>query len=160
MSIDVGAAAPDATVFLAPKQPVRLHELFDAPAVLLFFPLAFTSVCTAELCSVAADYASYSELGAKVYAISVDSPNVNAKFAEACNATYPFLSDFNREATRAFGVLRAELNGLQGVSERAAFIIDAERIIRYAWVGENPAAMPDFDAIRRALGALQATATE
>jgi glutaredoxin-dependent peroxiredoxin len=159
MPVKSGAAAPDATVFIAPKQPVRLHDLIDAPTLLLFFPLAFTSVCTKELCTVAEDFTSYSELGAKVYAISVDSPNVNAKFAAACNATYPFLSDFNREAATAFGVLRPELNGLRHVSERAAFIVDAQYVVRYAWVGEHPGVMPDFDAIRQALRTLDTPAS-
>jgi glutaredoxin-dependent peroxiredoxin len=156
MAIVTGAAAPDATVFLAPKQPVRLHELFTGPAVLLFYPLAFTSVCTEELCTVAEDFSSYRDLGADVYGISVDSPYVNAQFAAACGADFPLLSDFNREAARAYDVLRPELNGLHGVSERAAFVVDAGRTVRYAWVGEHPGVMPAFDEIRDALRRLAA----
>jgi glutaredoxin-dependent peroxiredoxin len=155
MRLEAGARAPDATVFLAPKEAVRLHDLFDGPTVLLFYPLAFTSVCTAELCTVTEDYSSYNALGAKVYGISVDSPYVNARFAEACGAGFPLLSDFNREATEAFGVLRAELNGLQRVSERAVFVIDGSGFVRYAWVGEHPGVMPRFDEILAALQAMQ-----
>jgi glutaredoxin-dependent peroxiredoxin len=155
MRLEPGATAPDATVFQAPREPVTLHQLITGPTVLLFYPLAFTSVCTEELCTVAEDYSTYNDLGARIYGISVDSPYVNARFAESCGAEFPLLSDFNREASRAFGVLRPDLNGLQGVSERAVFVIDGQRVVRYAWVGEHPGVMPRFDEIRRALEELQ-----
>lgn len=148
--IPAGSRAPDATVFLAPKQPVRLAELFAGTrTVLLFFPLAFSSTCTEEICNVAENLGVYSALGAKVYGISVDSPYVNAKFAESTGATFPILSDFNREAMTAFDVVRS-VNGLEGVSERAVFIIK-DGIVTYAWVGEHPGIMPSFEEVQRAL---------
>jgi glutaredoxin-dependent peroxiredoxin len=151
--IPAGGPAPDATVFLAPKQPVRLNELFgDGTAVLLFFPLAFSSTCTEEMCTMSDDLTIYSDLGAKVFGISVDSPYVNVKFAESTGATFPILSDFNREAMTAYDIVRV-VNGLQGVSERAVFII-AKGVVRYAWVGEHPGVMPSFTAIQDALKAL------
>lgn len=152
MSVQVGEKAPDATVFRFPREPVRLSELAGRKHVILFFPLAFTSVCTQEMCALADDYSQYRELGADVIGLSVDSPYVNQKFAESCNATFPILSDFNKEATIAYGVLRAGLGELKGVSERAAFVID-DGIVRYAWVGEHPGVMPDFTAIKNALRA-------
>jgi glutaredoxin-dependent peroxiredoxin len=151
--IPAGVPAPDATVFIAPRKPVRLNELFgDGTAVLLFFPLAFSSTCTEEMCTMSDDLAVYSGLGASVYGISVDSPYVNAKFAESTGAKFPILSDFNREAMTAYDIVRV-VNGLEGVSERAVFII-SKGTIRYAWVGEHPGVMPSFTAIQDALKAL------
>jgi glutaredoxin-dependent peroxiredoxin len=155
MPIQVGAAAPDATVFVRPKEPVRLRDLITGPTVLLFYPLAFTSVCTAEMCTVAEDFPAYEGLGAQVFAISVDSPNVAVRFAAACNASYPFLSDFNREATEAFDVMRPELDGLHRVSERAAFVVDGTGTVHYSWVGEHPGVMPPFSEIQDVLRTLR-----
>ena len=112
--------------------------------------MAFSSTCTEELCSVADDYSAYRDLGGSVVAISVDSPYVAARFAEACGAPFPFLSDFNRTAARAFDVLRPRLGELEGVSERAAFVIDDRGVITYAWVGEHPGVFPPLEEIREA----------
>ncbi|HEY8468791.1 MAG TPA: redoxin domain-containing protein [Longimicrobiales bacterium] len=145
-----GDPAPDATVFAAPREPVRLSRYFgERPVILLFFPLAYSSVCTREMCTVAEDYAAYEQDGVTVLGISVDSPFVNQKFAEDCRAPFPILSDFNREATDAYGV-RRELGGLEGVSERAAFVVDPSGIVRYVWVGEHPGVFPPLEEIREA----------
>ena len=154
MALNVGERAPDATVFSKPREPVKLSQYTGKPVVLLFFPLAFSGVCTKEMCTVAEDYSSYQDLGAEVIGISIDSPWVNQKFAEACNATFPIVSDFNKEATTAFDVLRPDLGGLKGVSERAAFVIDRNGRIAYAWVGENPGVFPPLDEIKAAVKAL------
>jgi glutaredoxin-dependent peroxiredoxin len=151
MALKVGDRAPDATVFVRPRETVRLHDYHGKPTVLLFFPLAFSGVCTQEMCIMAEDYSQYRELGAEVIGISVDSPYTNVKFAEACKATFPIVSDFNKEASEAYGVMREDLGGLKGVSERAAFVIDGNGLIKYAWVGENPGVMPDLQAIRAAV---------
>ena len=153
--IPAGSPAPDATVFIAPKKPVRLSELFaGTTAVLLFFPLAFSSTCTEEMCTMAGDLGTYASLGASVFGISVDSPYVNARFARETGATFPILSDFNREAMQAFDIVRV-VNGLEGVSERAVFVI-RNGIVHYAWVGEHPGVMPSFDAIQEALRSIRA----
>ncbi|MGH7506334.1 MAG: redoxin domain-containing protein, partial [Longimicrobiales bacterium] len=149
MPLEVGAEAPDATLFVEPREPVSLKQLQGGdPLVLLFFPLAFSSVCTEEMCAVADDYDAYRDLGAKLAAISVDSPYTNVKFAEACSVPFPILSDFNKEAIRAYGVMRENLGGLKGVSERAVFVIDGDGRIAYAWQGEHPGVMPPFDAVK------------
>jgi peroxiredoxin len=155
MALKVGDTAPDATVFRKPREPVQLSGYHGRPVVLLFFPLAFSGVCTQEICSMAENYSEYQKLGVEVVGISVDSPYVNRKFAESCNAQFPILSDFNKEATRAYDVLRADLGGLKGVSERAAFVIDNAGKIRYAWVGENPGVMPPLAEIKTAVSALK-----
>ena len=151
MALKVGDRAPDATVFPKPREPVNLREFAGAPAVLLFFPLAFSGVCTKEICTVAEDYGAYEKLGARVIGISVDSPYVNVKFAEACNASFPIVSDFNREATNAYDVYRPDLGGLQGVSERAAFVIGKDGRVAYAWVGEHPGVFPPLQEIKEAV---------
>lgn len=150
--IKVGERPPEATVFTKPGEAQTLTELRgDGPAVLLFFPLAFSGVCTKEMCSIADDFSSWESIGARVIALSVDSPFTNLKFAESTNAKFPIVSDFNREATRAFDVERADLLGMHGVSERAAFVIDKAGVIRYAWVGENPGVFPPLEDVRAAV---------
>ena len=151
MAIKQGDVAPDATVFKFPRDAVKLSEYRGRKHVILFFPLAFTSVCTQEMCSIAEDFSAYQGLDADVIGLSVDSPYVNQKFAESCNATFPILSDFNKEASEAYGVLRPALGELRGVSERAAFVVGADGRIRYAWVGEHPGLMPDFEEIKKAI---------
>lgn len=152
MAIKVGERAPDFTLQARPNEMVSLGDyLGEQAVVLLFFPLAYSGVCTEEMCSVAEDYGSYRELGAQVLGISVDSPFVNQKFAEDCKAPFPILSDFNKEAVQAYGVLREELIGLKGVANRAAFVIDKDGQVVYSWVTETPQEMPPFDEIKAAV---------
>jgi glutaredoxin-dependent peroxiredoxin len=158
MSLQPGAEAPDV---LLTKDDARSavalsHFIGEQPLVLLFFPLAFSSTCTDELCEVAEDYSSYQELGAQVVGVSVDSPYTNARFARETRAPFPILSDFNRAASRAYGVLRDRLGHLEEVSERAAFVIDSDGTIAYTWVGENPGAYPPLAEIKAAIGRLTA----
>src|SRR3954465_11470700 len=109
MGLKVGDRAPEVTLPSHDNQQTPLSSLWkDGPAALLFFPLAFTSTCTAEMCTVRDDIGSYTGVNGTVAAISVDSPFVLNKFREELGADYLFLSDFNREASRGFGVLRAE----------------------------------------------------
>lgn len=157
MPLQIGDRAPDFTLPARPKETVSLRDLIGSqPVVLLFFPLAYSSVCTAEICGVAEDYSAYRDLGANVVGISVDSPFVTQKFAEDCKAPFPILSDFNKEVIERYGVLREELAGLRGVSNRAAFVVDRDGVIAYAWMSENPADMPPFDEIKEALRKLGA----
>jgi peroxiredoxin len=150
-----GEMAPDAKVFVKPGEARSLSELRgDGPAVLLFFPLAFSGVCTKEMCAIGDDYPAWQEIGARVIAISVDSPFTNIKFAESTNAPFPIVSDFNLEATRAYGVERDDLLGMKGVSERAVFVIDKAGVVRYTWIGENPGVFPPLDEVRAAVSAL------
>jgi glutaredoxin-dependent peroxiredoxin len=156
MALKPGDNLPDVTLPAHDNQPVSLAAYRGRPVVVLFFPLAFTDTCTAELCAVGEDFGAYEELGAEVLAISVDSPFVLARFRAECGAGFPFLSDFNREATAAFGVERQTPvgPGLRGVSERAAFVIGREGVITYAWRSTVPGQLPPFDEIKGALRAL------
>ncbi len=152
MALKVGTPAPDFTLPSKPGETVTLSALRGKKVVLLFFPAAFTGVCTKEMCTIASDYSAYEKLNAVPLAISVDMPWSLQKFAAESNATFPFLSDFNKTATHAYDVYRESFAlGLVGVSERAVFVIDEQGVITYAWVGENPGIFPDLDAVKAAL---------
>jgi glutaredoxin-dependent peroxiredoxin len=160
MHLQPGAAAPDVRLPSHSMEHVALADLYPAgPTVLVFFPLAFSSTCTEEMCAFRDDLAEYGELNAQVVGMSVDSPYVLARFREEIGAEYLFLSDFNREASRGFGVLReAPLGpGLIHASERAAFVVDTDGRVRYAWCSGNPGQLPPFDEIKDALKQLAAS---
>lgn len=143
----VGSPAPDFSLAAAPgPDRVTLSEHRGETVVLLFFPLAFSGVCTAEMCHMAEDWSRWEDVGAKVLGISVDSPFVTRKFAEETKVPFPLLSDFNKDASSAYGVLYPDYWGMKGVSKRAAFVVDREGVIRYAWVGED-SDLPAFDEI-------------
>ena len=152
MPLEVGGRAPDARVAIRPREWVSLGDWFgERPVVLLFFPMAFSSTCTAEMCAVADDWSAWSELGATVLGISVDSPYVNVKFAEETKAPFPIVSDFNREAIRAWDVVRPDLGGLRDVAERVVYVIDRTGRIAYVWQGEHPGVFPPLDEVRAAV---------
>ncbi len=121
--------------------------------VLLFFPLAFTSVCQQELCSVSAGLDQYAALDADVWAISVDSPFAQEAFARTAGITIPLLSDFNKETAAAYDVLYPELLGFRGVAKRSAFVINKDGVITYSWSSDDPKRLPPFAEIQAALRA-------
>jgi glutaredoxin-dependent peroxiredoxin len=155
MKIEAGHAAPDFTLFDSDKKQVILSEQKGQPVLLLFFPLAFTSVCTAELCSVRDNINWYNNVNAKVFGISVDSPQTLAKFKEEQQLNFTLLSDFNKDVSRAYDSIY-EMFGLnmKGVSKRSAFVIDKDGIVQYAEVLENAGEQPDFEKIQTALSGL------
>lgn len=157
MALPPGSEAPDALLTEGDSRTaVALSDYMgERPLVLLFFPLAFSSTCTEEMCAVAEDYNAYLEMGAQVIGISVDSPYANARFAAETGVPFPILSDFNRTASRAYGVLRDTLGHLEGVSERAAFVIDAGGTIVYAWVGEHPGVFPPLAELKTAVAGVR-----
>ncbi len=156
MSIQTGQQAPAFSLFDTDKNKVSLADQKGSNVVVLFFPLAFTGVCTAELCNVRDNIAIYNNTNAKVFGISVDSLFTLDKFKTEQNLNFPLLSDFNKEAARAFGVLYETFTvfEMQGVSKRAAYVIDKEGVVRYAEVCPTPGDLPDFAAIRQTLAGL------
>lgn len=158
MALQTGEAAPHFSLYNSEKQKITLSELRGSNVVLLFFPLAFTSVCTAELCAVRDNMARYNQLDAKVLGISVDSPYTLARFKQDQQLNFDLLSDFNKEVSALYDALYASFGyDMKGVSKRAAFVIDKEGIIRYAEVLENAGAQPDFGKIEQTLEQLPLT---
>lgn len=146
--VSVGEEAPDFSLAPAPgPERVTLSGLRGSPVVILFFPLAFSGVCTAELCGLAEDWSRWERVGARVLGISVDSPFVNRRFAQETRVPFPLLSDFNKEAAAAYGVLYSEFYGMRGVSKRAAFVVDRAGRVAHAWVAEDADRMPPFEEI-------------
>lgn len=149
-----GQPAPAFTLHDSTKKQVALADLRGSNVVLLFFPLAFTSVCTKELCGVRDSLAFYNNSEARVFGISVDSPQTLARFKEDQQINFTLLSDFNREASEAYGTLYDYFGWMKGVSKRSAFVIDKEGVVRYAQVLENAGEVPDFEAINACLRSL------
>lgn len=152
MKIEVGQTAPSFTLFNTEKQEIALESLRGRNVLIHFFPLAFTSVCTAQLCNARDNMEMYTKLNCTVLGISVDSLFSLAEFKKQQNLSFDLLSDFNKTVIKQFGVEIPEFAfGMQGVSNRAAFVIDAKGVIRYAEVCPNPGEQPNYTAIREAL---------
>lgn len=150
-----GDKAPDFALRASDKSLVKLSEQRGKNVVLLFFPFAFTSVCTKELCHMRDSLADYEKLDAQILAISVDSPFTLAKWKEDQHFNFPLLSDFNKSVSKKYDSLYKEFGmGLKGVSKRAAFVIDKNGMVQYAEVLENAGEVPDFDAVKQTLQSL------
>ncbi len=152
MSVKVGEKAPTFTLRNSATEEVSLSDYKGKNVVALFFPLAFTGVCTTELCEIRDNIADYNNLDAEVVAISVDSPFTLAKFKEEQGYNFPLLSDFNKEVSRAYGSLYEDfVLDMKGVSKRSAFVIDKEGTIKYAEILDNAGDIPNFTAVKDAL---------
>lgn len=152
MTIQVGQTAPDFTLYDSTKQKVTLSAQCGSNVLLLFFPLAFTSVCTAELCSVRDNLSQWEQLEVKVFGISVDSLYTLARYKEDQHLNFPLLSYFNKDVSKQYGSLYEQFGyGMKGVSKRAAFLLDKEGVVQYAEVLENAGEQPSFTAIQKRL---------
>lgn len=151
-----GTDAPDFALSLRPGEaPLRLSDYRgERNVVVLFIPLAFSGVCTRELCLVQEELAAWAELDAAVVAVAVDSPFVTQRFAAEYGLGFPVLSDFNREAMTAWGVRDDDFFGMKGVAKRSVFVVDREGRVAYTWVTEDADILPDLQAIRQALEGL------
>jgi peroxiredoxin len=154
MSVAVGDRAPDFTLKNADLEEVSLSSMRGKNVVILFFPLAFTSVCTEELCGVSAGIDDYKGLDATVIGISVDSPFSLQAWAEKEKITIPLLSDFNKEVSEAYGSQYEDLLGFRGVAKRSAFVLDKDGVVRFASVSDDAKVVPDFEAIKGCLKSL------
>ena len=154
MELTIGQKAPDFKLFSSELKETSLSDYSGKKVVLHFFPMAFTGVCTTQLCTMRDTFGYYSDMGVQVLAISVDSPFTLAKFKEENNYQFPLLSDFNKEVSQAYGAYYDEfVFQLKGVAKRAAFVLDENQKILYAEVLESAGDLPDFDAIRKVLSA-------
>ncbi|MEP6672146.1 MAG: redoxin domain-containing protein [Chthoniobacter sp.] len=158
MALSVGSKAPDFTLKSKGAEGLRDialgANLGKKNTVLLFFPLAFTSVCTQEMCDVTAGLGSYEGLNAEVIAVSVDSPFAQEAWAKKENITITVASDLNKTTAKNYEVLLDDLIGLGSVSARAAFVIDKAGVIQYAEQTPTPKDLPNFEAIKAKLASL------
>lgn len=153
--LSVGDKAPDFALRASDKSLVKLSEQRGKNVLLLFFPFAFTGVCTKEMCMMRDNIAEYEGLNAQIFGISVDSPYSLAKWKEEQQLNLPLLSDFNKTTSKKYDALYKEFGlGLKGVSKRAAFVIDSQGIIQYAEILENAGELPNFEAIKQVLKAI------
>jgi glutaredoxin-dependent peroxiredoxin len=149
MALAIGQKAPNFTLFSSDLKEVSLSDYAGKKVVIHFFPMAFTGVCTTQLCTMRDIFGYYEGLGAEVLGISVDSPFTLAKFKEDNTYQFPLLSDFNKEVSQAYGAYYDEfVFNLKGVSKRAAFVVNENQEIIYAEVLESAGDLPDFNAIR------------
>ena len=155
MPIKVGSKAPDFTLKSRTKGgfvDVRLSDNFGSrQTVLLFFPLAFSSVCTRELCDQSNGLADYERLGADVIGISVDSPYAQAAWAEANGIRIRLASDLNKDVIRAYDVVSPMFSGIGDAAARSAFVIGTDGIVKYAEQTPTPKDLPNFAAVKAAL---------
>lgn len=150
MALQVGDKAPDFKLNNSELKEVSLSDFAGKKVVLHFFPLAFTGVCTTQLCTMRDNFGYYEGLNAQVLGVSVDSPFALAKFKEEQAYQFPLLSDFNKETAAAYGALYQDfVLGLKGVAKRSAFVIDEEGKVVYAEVLEDAGNLPDFAAINK-----------
>ncbi len=157
MSIETNQLAPNFKLFNTEKKEINLYDQNSKNVVLLFFPLAFTSTCTAELCYIRDNYNIYEKLNAVIFGISIDSVYTLAKFKEEQKLNFDLLSDFNKTASKLYNCLYEKFGvmSMQGVSKRSAFVIDKNSIVKYAEVLENASEQPNYDAIKKCLDGLQ-----
>lgn len=147
--VEVGQKIPDVELHDTEKNPVKLSSYSGTPMVLLFYPGAFTGVCTKEMCTFRDTMSKFN--GLNVVGISVDAPFANKAFKNQNNISFPLLCDYNREAVKAFDNYHENFSGLKGytASKRAVYVLDGDQIVHFKWVSENPGVEPDYDTIAR-----------
>lgn len=156
MSLKIGDKAPDFKLFNSEKKEIALSDLKGKNVVVLFFPLAFTSTCTAELCHIRDNYTIYNNLNAVVVGISVDSLFTLAKFKEEQKLNFDLLSDFNKSVSISYQSLYEDfVFGMKGVSKRSAFVIDGNGVLQYIEVLANAGEQPNYQAITSCLETLK-----
>ena len=159
MAISVGTKAPDFT--LKSKQASGLVDFSLSSnfgkknTVLLFFPAAFTGVCTQELCDISSGLSVYAGLNADVVGISVDTPFAQEAWAQKEKIGFPLVSDLNKEVTRKYDVLFPMLAGIGDTAARAAFVIDKNGVVQYSEQTPSPKELPNFDKVKATLASLK-----
>ncbi len=142
--VEIGQRAPDFTMPSDEGTPVTLSkELGKGPVVLSFYVFDFTGVCTGQLCAMRDSMGDLQAHGAKVFGVSTDSPHSHKAFRAANHINYPLLSDWNKQTSKAYGVLYDKLGDFLGVSKRSVFVLDKNGVVRYKWVTEDPKVPPD-----------------
>jgi peroxiredoxin len=149
MALTIGQAAPAFKLFNSEKEEVSLSSFLGKKVIIHFFPQAFTGVCTTQLCTMRDNLNYYTDLNAVVLGISVDSVFSLGKFKEEQNYNFNLLSDFNKEVSKAYdAIYDSWILNMNGVSKRAAFVIDSNGLVQYAEVLESAGDLPNFEAIK------------
>jgi peroxiredoxin len=154
MPADVGSIAPDFTLVNQDREPVTLSRLRGRPVVLAFFPAAFSSVCTKELCTFRDGMSGLEKAKAQVLGISVDSFFALKAFHDQQGFRFALLSDFNKQVIRDYGVFNEDMIGLKGIAKRAVFVLDAHGVVRYREVLEDARNEPDYQTVYDTLATL------
>jgi glutaredoxin-dependent peroxiredoxin len=154
MPLDVGSTAPDFTLTNHDRQPVTLSQQRGRPVVLAFFPGAFSSVCTTELCTLRDAMSQLNRANAQVLGISVDTFFALKAFHDQQGLTFPLLSDFNKQVIRDYGVFNEDMIGLKGIAKRAVFVLGKNGVVRYREVLEDARNEPNYQKVYDALAAL------
>ncbi len=154
MALKVGEHAPDFSLYDSEKKQRSLKEFLGKKTVLVFYPGAFTGVCTKEMCSFRDSLSALGSLEAKVVGISVDGPFSNKAFGDQNKLGFPLLSDFTREVSKKYGGLQGDF-GVPGytASKRAVYILDGGGIVKYAWISDNPGIEPNYEEVKKAVAA-------
>jgi glutaredoxin-dependent peroxiredoxin len=152
--VNQGEKAPTFTLHDVDRKPRSLQELLrpKGATLLAFFPGAFTSVCTKEMCKLRDDLAEFSKINAQVVGIDVNDPWTNKAFAEKNGLTFPILSDFSRDIVRMYNVFHSDFGNLKGytVAKRSVFILDQNGVVTYKWVSDDPSKEPNYDELKKA----------
>jgi peroxiredoxin len=154
MSVDVGTKAPDFTLMDQERQPVTLSGHRGKPVLLAFFPAAFSSVCTKELCTFRDGLATLNRAAAQAFGISVDTFFALKAFHDSQGLTFPLLSDFNKEVIRTYGVFNEDMIGLKGIAKRAVFVLDPKGVVRHREVLDDARNEPDYGKAMSVLASL------
>jgi peroxiredoxin len=155
MAAEVGTKAPDFTLPNQDREPVTLSEQTKSgPVVLAFFPAAFSSVCTKEMCTLRDSIGELNKISARIFGVSVDTFFALKAWADAEKLNFPLLSDFNKEVITKYGVVNPDMIGLKGISKRAVFVIDKTGTIRHREVLDDARNEPDYGKLRQTLSNL------
>ena len=150
MSVEVGQQPPDFQLPDQDRKQRRLKDFLGKKTVLAFFPGAFTSVCTKEMCTFRDSMEAFNSLNAQVVGISVNDPFTNKAFAEANKLQFPILSDYTRQVVKKYNIFHDNFAGLTGytAAKRSVFVLDDKGMVRYKWVSEDPGKQPDYEKVK------------
>lgn len=153
MALSVGAKAPAFSLYDTDRKVRSLSEFLGKKLVLVFYPGAFTGVCTKEMCSFRDSLSAFNDLNAQVVGISVDAPAANKGFADVNKFTFPLLSDFTRDVSRMYAGTYMDFAGIKGYesAKRAVFVLDTAGTVKYVWISEDPGVVPDYDEVKSAV---------
>jgi peroxiredoxin len=156
MAAEVGSKAPDFTLVNQDREPVKLSEQIGKGSIVLaFFPGAFSGVCTKEMCTLRDSMAQLNGLGAQVYGISTDTFFTLKAWGDQQKLGFPLLSDYNKEAIKAFDVVNPDMVGLKNIAKRAVIVVDKGGVVRYRESLDDARNEPDYAKLKEALGKLQ-----